>query len=166
MGVEVWTAGASLAGVVVGGVTSFVGQTVQRTAAERAEERRRSCDLMETRRAERITHLIGFIAVAQEAERVAVDRYHHGHDDERWQARAREIEDRIWAAQKTIHLLCRPAVNAAARELAFALQDVIRNGPSDPEHPQDEKVWEHIRKPRRAFLDAAADDLASAAVAG
>jgi hypothetical protein len=159
MSAQMWTA----VGLVLGGVTSFLAQEWLRRSSERAEARRRAAELAETRRAERLTHLISFLKVAQEAERVAVDRYHHGLEDEGWHARARQTEDQLWVIQKTIHMLCTASVNEATRRLAFALQHVVRNGPTNPGKPQDEKVWEYIRPSRRAFLDAAAEDLAGSA---
>jgi hypothetical protein len=160
MNTGAWTAIASLAGVVFGGVGSFAVQDSIRRSSERAEARRSAHELATARRAERLTHLIDFLTIAQEGERVAVDRHHHDIADEQWHARARQTVDRLWVIQKTIHMLCAPEVNEAARGLAFALQDVIRDGPKDPGEPRDEKVWEHIRPSRRAFLDVVHHDLA------
>jgi hypothetical protein len=159
MNAIVWTTIGSLTGVALGGGLSITGQYWLSRAAERAEVRRNARELALARRTERLTHLIDFLAAAQEAERVAVDRYHHGIFDEHWRTRAQQIEDRLWVIQKTIHLLCAPEVNEAARGLAFALQDVIRNGPRDPGEPRDEKVWAHIRPTRTAFLNAVRADL-------
>ncbi|SDT83308.1 hypothetical protein SAMN05216371_8128 [Streptomyces sp. TLI_053] len=88
-----------------------------------------------------------------------MDRYHHNLADEQWQARARQVLDRVWVMQKTIHILCASEVGEAARNLAWAVQEVIRKGPEDPEDPQDEKVWAHIRPSRQAFLDLVRDQL-------
>ncbi|WP_328401170.1 hypothetical protein OHS70_26325 [Streptomyces sp. NBC_00390] len=148
-----WTTIAPLIGVVLGGLMSLLAQHSVGRASERAEARRSVRELAEARRNERLTHLIDFLSAVQEAERVAVDRYHHNMTDEQWQERARQIIDRVWVTQKTIHVLCASEVNDAARGLAFAVQKVIRDGPDDPGEPQDEKVWAHIRPSRRAFLD-------------
>lgn len=113
---------------------------------------------VEVRRGERVTRLIDFLSAVQEAERVAVDRYHHGESDEQWQARAKQSIDRMWVAQKTIHMLCGSEVNDAARLLAYDVQNVIRNGPA-PGEPRDEMVWAYIRPNRRAFLDLVRDHL-------
>ncbi|KUN87704.1 hypothetical protein AQJ66_08665 [Streptomyces bungoensis] len=134
---------ASFAGAVVGALASSWA-VVRRTAHERSEERRK----------EQVTHLTAFLAAVQEAERVAVDRWHHRMSDERWQARARRAVDRVWVTQKTLHLLCSTEINDAARKLAFAVHEVVRDGPGDPDDPQDEKVWAYIRPSRNEFLDA------------
>ncbi|MEU2281289.1 hypothetical protein ABZ614_04820 [Streptomyces sp. NPDC013178] len=138
---------------------SFLAQHSSGRASERAEARRSVRERAEARRSERLTHLIAFLTAVQEAERVAVDRYHHRLTDEQWQARAKQTLDKMWVAQKTIHMLCASEVNEAARRLAFAVQDVIRNGPDDPGEPQDEKIWAYIRPSRREFLDVACDQL-------
>ncbi|MFE9809267.1 hypothetical protein ACFYRN_35895 [Streptomyces sp. NPDC005227] len=129
-------------------------------ATERAETRRSVRERAEARRSERLTQLIDFLRTVQEGERVAVDHYHHHVADEQWQARARQTIDRMWVAQKTIHMLCAPEVNEAARRLAFAVQNVIRDGPSgagDPGESKDEQVWASIRPSRRTFLDVVRD---------
>jgi hypothetical protein len=146
-------------GVVLGGLVSTLAQYSLGRASERAEVRRSSRERAEARRNERVAHLVDFLAAVQEAERVAVDRYHHQLTDEQWQARAKQSIDRMWVAQKTIHMLCASEVNEAARRLAYDVQDVIREGPDDPEAPQDEKVWACIRPSRRAFLDVVRDHL-------
>ncbi|MET9665016.1 hypothetical protein ABZY19_06550 [Streptomyces sp. NPDC006475] len=151
-----WTTLAPLMGVVLGGLTSFAAQFWQGRASERMEARRSRRERAEGRRTEALTHLIDFLSAVQEAERVAVDRYHFNLTDEQWQARAKQAVDRLWVAQKTLHLLCTSEVNEAARRVAFAVQNVIRDGPRDPGEPQDEKVWACISPSRRAFLDAAA----------
>ncbi|MEU6270982.1 hypothetical protein ABZ871_00945 [Streptomyces populi] len=149
----------SFLGVVLGGLVSTVTQYSLGRASERAEVRRSTRERAETCRNERVSHLIDFLAAVQEAERVAVDRHHHGQSDEEWQARAKQSIDRMWVAQKTIHMLCASEVNDAARELAYDVQDVIRKGPDDPGEPRDEKVWAYIRPSRRAFLDVVRDQL-------
>ncbi len=128
-------------------------------ASERAEVRRSARERAEARRTERVTHLVDFLSAVQEAERVAVDRYHHNLADEQWQVRAKQSIDRMWVAQKTIHMLCASEVNEAARRLAYDVQDVVRKGPDDPGVPQDEKVWAYIRPSRRTFLNVVRDHL-------
>jgi hypothetical protein len=145
-------------GVVLGGLVSTLAQYSLGRASERAEVRRSLRERVEVRRGERVTRLIDFLAAVQEAERVAVDRYHHGESDEQWQARAKQSIDRMWVAQKTIHMLCGSEVNDAARLLAYDVQNVIRNGPA-PGEPRDEMVWAYIRPNRRAFLDLVRDHL-------
>lgn len=146
-------------GVVLGTVASLVGQLLQGRASERAEQRRSDRERSEARRNEYRTHFVDFLCAVQEAERVAVDRYQHNLTDEQWQMRAKKAIDRVWVTQKTIHMVCAPEVNEAAREVAFAVQDVIRKGPGEPGEPQDEKVWQCISPSRRAYLDVAADYL-------
>ncbi|WP_328554778.1 hypothetical protein [Streptomyces sp. NBC_00358] len=148
-----------LFGVLLGGLVSTGTQWLLGRASERTEVRRSSRERAETRRSERVTHLIDFLSAVQEAERVAVDHYHHQLADEQWQARAKQSIDRMWVAQKTIHMLCAPEVNHAARALAYDVQDVIRNGPGDPGEPRDERVWAYIRPSRMAFLDVVRDQL-------
>ncbi|MET7917524.1 hypothetical protein ABZU45_16565 [Streptomyces avermitilis] len=154
-----WTRFTPLLGVVLGVVVSSLAQYSLGRASERAEVRRSVRERAEARRNERVTHLIDFLSSVQEAERVAVDRYHHHLADEQWQARQMQAVDRMWVAQKTIHMLCASEVNAAARRLAYDVQDVIRKGPEDPGEPQDEKVWAYIRPSRKAFLDVVRDHL-------
>ncbi|MFF0187728.1 hypothetical protein [Streptomyces sp. NPDC005244] len=151
---------APLLGVLLGGLVSWMAQHAVGRATERAETRRSLRERAEARRSERLTQLIDFLRTVQEGERVAVDHYHHQVADEQWQARARQTIDRMWVAQKTIHMLCAPEVNEAARRLAFAVQDVIRDGPGDPGdsgEAQDERVWAAIRPSRRRFLDVVRD---------
>ncbi|MFJ7151125.1 hypothetical protein ACIQVT_23455 [Streptomyces sp. NPDC100445] len=150
---------APLLGVALGGLLSGVTQHSVRHSSERAEIRRDVRECAESRRSERLSCLDDFLAIVQEAERVAVDRYHHHESDEPWQPRARQTEDRMWLAQKKIHMLCPQEVNEAARRLAFATQKVIRNGPDEPGEPQDEKVWATIGPARRDFLDVVRDHL-------
>ncbi len=71
-----------LLGVVLGGLVSTLAQYSLGRASERAEVRRSARERAEARRAERVTHLVDFLAAVQEAERVAVDRYHHNLADE------------------------------------------------------------------------------------
>lgn len=138
---------------------SMLAQRSAGRALERGEARRSVRERAEARRNERLTHLIAFLSAVQEAERVAVDRYHHNLADEQWQARASQVLDRVWVTQKTIHVLCASEVSEAARSLAWAVQEVIRKGPEDPGEPQDEKVWAHIHPSRQAFLDLVRDQL-------
>lgn len=155
----VWTTIAPLVGVLLGGFMSMLAQRSAGRALERGEARRSARELAEARRSERLTHLIEFLSAVQEAERVAVDRYHHNLADEQWQGRARQILDRVWVTQKTIHVLCASEVSEAARSLAFVVQELIRKGPEDPGEPQDEKVWAYIHPSRQAFLDLVRDQL-------
>ncbi|MFE1288745.1 hypothetical protein [Streptomyces sp. NPDC058751] len=149
----------SFLGVVLGGLVSTAAQYSLGRASERAEVRRSARERAESRRNERVAHLIDFLSAVQEAERVAVDRHHHDLADEEWQARAKQSIDRMWVAQKTIHMLCASEVNDAARDLAYDVQDVIRKGPTDPGEPRDERVWAYIRPSRRAFLDVVREQL-------
>ncbi|MFG2604130.1 hypothetical protein ACGFT2_11355 [Streptomyces sp. NPDC048514] len=146
-------------GVVLGGLVSTSTQYFLGRASERVEVRRSARERAEARRNERVTHLVAFLVAVQEAERIAVERHHHGQTDEQWQARAKQSVDRMWVTQKTIHMLCAPEVNGAARDLAYAVQNVIRKGPEDPGEPRDEKVWASIRPSRRTFLDVVRDHL-------
>ncbi|KAB1144710.1 hypothetical protein F7R91_20950 [Streptomyces luteolifulvus] len=139
-----WTTLAPLIGVVLGGLMSWLAQHSVGRASKRA-----------ARRDERLTRLIDFLSAVQEAERAVVDRYHNNLADEQWQARARQTIDRVWVTQKTIHMVCEPEVNDAAREVAFTVQKLMREGPVDTQAPQDEKVWAAVSPSRRAFLDVA-----------
>lgn len=78
-----WTALEPLIGVMLGGLISLLAQHSIRRASERAEARRSVRELAEARRSERTAHLIAFLCAVQEAERVAVDRYHYKTADER-----------------------------------------------------------------------------------
>ncbi|MEU8031539.1 hypothetical protein AB0C13_23340 [Streptomyces sp. NPDC049099] len=154
-----WTKFAPYFGVMLGGFVSSLAQYWLGRASERAEVRRSIRERAEERRKERVTHVIAFLAAAQEAERVAVDRHHHLLSDEQWQARAKQVVDKMWVTQKTIHMLCGSEINKAAHGLATKVQDVIRKGPEDPTEPQDEKVWAYIRPSRNVFLDVVSHHL-------
>ncbi|WP_432094109.1 hypothetical protein [Streptomyces sp. bgisy100] len=159
-GTDMWAALTSLLGVVLGGALSFAAQQSARRSAERAEARRRSDEAAETRRADRISHLVAFIVAVQEAERVAVDRcLDRSADEQSRRQRAEATIDRLWVLQKTIHMLCAPQVNNAARVLVFALQQVLREGPSGSPESVVEQVAAHVRPSRNAFLDTARECL-------
>ncbi|MFC7245065.1 hypothetical protein ACFQO7_21530 [Catellatospora aurea] len=152
---EMITASASLLVGVVAGGSALLGQRLTLRNTERAEVRRSALALAETRRQERLTHVMAFLEAVQAAERIAVDHHHYGVDDEQWQARANAMIDRLWVLQKTLHLLCDEELNAAARLLAFAVRDLVRDGPKDRTAPVETRIWEEIGPSRRAFLDVA-----------
>lgn len=154
-----WTAFASILGTALGGFISFYTQRSVRSAADKAELARIANEHAKERRSEQLAHCVDFLVAIQEAERAAVDRYHHKTADGQWQARAKQAIDRMWIVQKTIHMVCPPEINVAARLVAFAVRDVVRNGPADHGDPQDEKVWEAISPSRRNFLDVVRDHL-------
>jgi hypothetical protein len=74
------------------------------------------------------------------------------HDVE-WRKRADIIQDRLWVTQKTLHMLCSPALTNAARNFAYSIHDLLWKGPGT------ESVPDYLRPARNAFLDSAREDL-------
>jgi hypothetical protein len=138
-----------LLGVVLGGALAFGAQWV----GHRMELRMQRSVRHEARRAERLTHLLAFLAVAQEAERAATERHLKGVDSDKWQQKAEALQDRLWAAQKTLHMLCAPDVAQPAHTLAHAVHHLLWQGAGDQSIP------DYLRPSRNAFLDAARADL-------
>jgi hypothetical protein len=149
MQVQVWVSLVSLAGVVLGGGLSYIVQASVQRRSERRDDRRRADDMAETRRAEQLELLREFIRVAQRAERAAEE-----HDSTtEWKASALDALDELWICERMIHILFPANLHDLAQAYLRALDDVVwqRFG--------DVPLWEYLRPPKVAFLDAAREAL-------
>ena len=147
---ELWASAVSLAGVVVGGaLTAFTQRGTQR-AAERAEERRAAVATAETRRAEQLQAIKEFLACAQEAERAAYSRPDPwGDDEDGWMTGAQTTMAKLWTADRSVVLLCDPALEAPARAYGRALNQAVWRELGDQE------VNDHLEEHKDAFMVAA-----------
>jgi hypothetical protein len=145
------TATVSLGGVLIGAALSFFGVWL----AQITENRRQVARLIESRRTERVAHLIAFLDAAQAVERVAIDRHNKKLNDQQWRDKADVTLDSMWTRQRATAMLCTPEVSQAAHDLAWVLHEAVRHG------PRDQQVHEFVRPQRRAFLVAAHEDLGS-----
>ncbi|MFI1400416.1 hypothetical protein [Streptomyces sp. NPDC020681] len=149
MGAEAWPSVIALIGVTVGGALSFAAQWVN----HRAQDHQDNATRQEARRNERLSYLVTFLEVAQEAERTAMDQHLVRADEDEWRRRAGAVQDRLWAAQKTLHMLCQPAVAQSAHAFAQAVNHLLWHGPGA------QSVRDFLHPTRNAFLDAARSDL-------
>ena len=183
---------------VIGVISAAIGSSltfIAQRKGQRVQLHQQRAVQYEARRAERLAHLVQFFEVAQEGERVAVERlraitlakmrgsggcdpavagrnggtgariqdpeimqeldwlhFDPAHDAE-WRERADNIQDRLWVAQKTLHMLCSPALTSAARIFAYSIHNLLWHGPGTKSVP------DYLRPTRNAFLDAAREDL-------
>lgn len=182
-----WTSITGLIGALIGGSLTVIAQWI----SQRIQVRQQQAVQHEKRRAERLARLVQFFEVAQEGERVAVERLRvitlakmhkssDGHPEDavanqgfydpriiqeldwlhfdpdhdvEWRKRADIIQDRLWVAQKTLHMLCSPALTDAARDFAYSIHDLLWQGPGKKSVP------DFLRRTRNAFLDSAREDL-------
>ncbi|EOD67083.1 hypothetical protein [Amycolatopsis vancoresmycina] len=130
-----------LPGVFAVGIAACRRRCGSRLAAERADARRE----------ERLDLLRQFIRVAQQAERAAEDR----DDTQAWKAAALDALDELWVGERMIHVLFAPALHSLARAYVKALDHVLW------QEPGEGSLWDHLRGPKVAFLDAARDELSA-----
>jgi hypothetical protein len=147
---DVWLALTSLGGVALGGGLSFVVQYATQRSAERAEERRQTVALSESRRAERLTQLQTFIEVAAEAERCAFTRPDGWADTDAWPVRTQDVMNRLWVAERMMRILFPLPVHDAALAYFLDLNRVVWEG-----LPDGESVRDYLEAHRRDFLDTA-----------
>lgn len=147
---QVWLAVLSLIGVVLGGGLSYLVQTTVQRRNERSERRRLAAERVEKRREEQLDLLRQFIRVAQQAERAAEDR---DDDDDSWKTAALDVVDELWVCERMIHVLFASDLHGLARAYVKALDHVIWQKPGEG------TMWDHLRGPKVAFLDAARDEL-------
>ncbi|MGW4061016.1 hypothetical protein ACWEGE_22225 [Amycolatopsis sp. NPDC004747] len=147
---QVWLAILSLAGVVLGGGLSYLVQTTVQRRNERSERRRLAAERADKRREEQVDLLRQFIRVAQQAERAAEDREPTSPD---WNKAALDVVDELWVCERMIHVLFASALHGLARAYVKALDHVLW------QEPADGSLWDHLRGPKIAFLDAARDEL-------
>ncbi|MDS0133874.1 MULTISPECIES: hypothetical protein [unclassified Amycolatopsis] len=147
---QVWLAVLSLIGVVLGGGLSYLVQTTVQRRNERSERRRLAAERVEKRREEQLDLLRQFIRVAQQAERAAEDR---DDDDDSWKTAALDVVDELWVCERMIHVLFASDLHGLARAYVKALDHVIWQKPGEG------TMWDYLRGPKVAFLDAARDEL-------
>ena len=114
-----------MAGVVVGGALTYLTQRTAQRTAERAEERRQAATRAGERRAEQIRTVLDFIRCALEAEGVAHARLPRWEVGDDWYATARPAMDGLRIAEKSIELLCPPALHSPATAYAHALNQAV-----------------------------------------
>ncbi|MFL6122539.1 hypothetical protein [Actinophytocola sp.] len=148
---EVWVALISVAGVVLGGLLSFLVQHRTQRSAERAEQRRQLIALGETRRAEQLALLERFIEVAASAERSAFSRPTEDWDENHpWHIRTQDVMNRLWVAERLIRIQFPLPVHDAARAYFLDLNRTVWEG-----LPDGQNVRDYLENNRLAFLDAA-----------
>lgn len=125
---ELLTAITSLGGVALGGGLSYLAQSSSHRTAERTEQRRQDTARAESRRAERLTHLERFIAVAAEAERISFNRPTSWESGDSWHTAAQDTMNRLWVAERMIQVLYPPPVHAAARPYFEHLNQAVWAG--------------------------------------
>ncbi|MDQ7806661.1 hypothetical protein Q5425_23220 [Amycolatopsis sp. A133] len=152
MQTQVWLAILSLTGVLLGGGLSYLVQTSVQRRTERTERRRLAAERAEARREEQLDLLRQFIRVAQQAERAAEDR-----DDSApsWKAAALDALDELWVCERMIHVLFASSLHSLARAYVQALDHVLW------QELDGGSLWDHLRGPKVAFLDAARDELSA-----
>ncbi|SED80798.1 hypothetical protein SAMN04489727_9506 [Amycolatopsis tolypomycina] len=148
---QVWLAVLSLVGVVLGGGLSYLVQTTVQRRNERSERRRLVAERGDKRREEQLDLLRQFIRVAQQAERAAEDRLKK--KGPAWKAKALDVVDELWVCERMIHVLFAPSLHSLARAYVKALDHVVW------QETDDGSLWDYLRGPKVAFLDAARDEL-------
>jgi hypothetical protein len=98
-------------GVALGGALSLFAQR----SVEESAGRRHIASLIEGRRAERLSHLVAFIEIAQEAERLAIAIHKHEAAGDATDERADAVLDRLWTRLRAVQLICPADVGEAAR---------------------------------------------------
>ncbi|PRY25861.1 hypothetical protein [Pseudosporangium ferrugineum] len=146
---ELVTAITSLGGVVLGGGLSFLVQNNTQRMSARIEQRKQDLARAESRRAEQLTHLERFIAVAAEAERVAFGRPGDFVPGDAWSASAQEVMQRLWVAERMLQVLYPSGVHTAARAYFERINGAVWEGV-----PQIESLYAELDVLRGAFLAA------------
>ncbi|MET8994639.1 hypothetical protein [Amycolatopsis sp. NPDC004169] len=146
---QVWLALLSLAGVLLGGGLSYLVQTSVQRRNERSEQRRLAAERAEKRREEQLDLLREFVRVAQQAERAAEDRA----EEPSWKSAALDVVDELWVCERMIHVLFSGRLHGLARAYVKALDHVLW------QEPAEGSLWDHLKGPKVAFLDAARDEL-------
>lgn len=152
-----WTPIASMLGVILGGVLTFLTQRTMQRAAERSEERRRGADLAEARRAEQIQALMEFIRFAHEAEGIAHARPVTWELGDAWYQTARPAMDGLRIAEKSVELLCHSSLLEPTASYERALNQAVWQ-----EH-DGTPLGERLEPFKSAFLAAARYSLVSGA---
>ncbi|WP_203989014.1 hypothetical protein [Sphaerisporangium rufum] len=152
---------ASLFGVVLGGLLSYLAQFTTVRVAGRNEERRQAAQRAEARRAERLELLREFVTIAQEGIRVAEERDQApdwaAAGTPEWFAAGRSVIDRLWVAERMIQILFPPRLYRLARTYASAVDHVLWRLPD--QIAAEGSMWHHLRDPQHEFLEAARTEL-------
>uniref|UniRef100_UPI001ABFD02B hypothetical protein n=1 Tax=Amycolatopsis kentuckyensis TaxID=218823 RepID=UPI001ABFD02B len=98
---------------------------------------------------EQLDLLRQFIRVAQQAERAAEDRK----KTPSWKTAALDVVDELWVCERMIHVLFASTLHGLARAYVKALDHVIW------QEPGEGSMWDYLRGPKVAFLDAAREEL-------
>jgi hypothetical protein len=61
--------------------------------------------------------------------------------------------DRVWVAEKLVHILCTPPLVDAAHAFVNVINNAMRHSPGDFD------LWDHLSAGRAALLRAARDEL-------
>ena len=146
---ELVTAVTSLGGVVLGGGLSYLVQNNTQRMSERAEQRKQDVAQAENRRAERLTHLERFIAVAAEAERIAFDRPNGWEPGEAWPTAAQEVMNRLWIAERMLQVLYPADVYTTVRAYFERLNRAVWDGV-----PTLDDLYAELDELRGVFLAA------------
>ncbi|GAB7051495.1 hypothetical protein [Catenuloplanes indicus] len=144
---EMLTAITSLGGVLLGGGLSYLVQHTTLRMTARAEQRRLESERAENRRAERLSHLERFVAVAAEAERVAFERPDDWSTGEPWPVAAQEVMHRLWVAERMLQVLYPAEVYAAARAYFERINRAVWDGV-----PSLDDLYGELDELRGAFL--------------
>jgi len=150
---DFWVPASSMIGVILGGGLTYLTQRATQRSAEITEERRRTSELQEARRAEQIQTLSDFIRFAYEAEGVAHSRpeqWSMGHD---WYRSARPAMDGLRIAENRIKLICATSIHGPATEYSHALNQAVWR------ELDDKTIAEFLEPFKVAFLAAARQSL-------
>ncbi|GAA4555149.1 hypothetical protein [Planotetraspora kaengkrachanensis] len=150
MAADVLVSVASLAGVGLGGGLSYLAQITALRHAGRTERWRATAQTAEARRAERLEELRRFIQDAQQGERTAEER----RATPEWLTAARDVMDELWVRERMIHIMFGASLHERARAYVVAIDDILW------EEQAGVSMWDHLRGPKVAFLDAARAELA------
>ncbi|MGA5298488.1 hypothetical protein ACPCHT_01095 [Nucisporomicrobium flavum] len=151
---EIVTAVTSLGGVALGGGLSYLVQTNTQRMTARTEQRKQDAARAESRRAERLTHLERFIALAADAERIAFERPDDWVPGDAWSDATQAVMNRLWVAESMVQVLFQADVHAAARTYYFRINRAVWDGV-----PDVEALYPELDGLRDAFLAAAREGL-------
>ena len=93
-----------VAGTAIGALIAFLGVWLTQRRTDIRETAKWARERADRDRSEQLAHLIAFLQVAQEAERVAVYLYQHGKDEVR-QAVDTTL-DKLWVSVRSVQLVC------------------------------------------------------------